>query len=51
MQPYLNRIEHAIVPDNSIDGAYDQALAEVDYVIHIAGAWPLPVRFLRFDVG
>ncbi|KAF1834926.1 3-beta hydroxysteroid dehydrogenase/isomerase family protein [Decorospora gaudefroyi] len=41
-QPYLHRIEYAIVPDNTVLGAYDDALAGVKYVVHIAGAWPLP---------
>lgn len=43
VHPYLNQVEYAIVPDNAAEGAYDGALQDVDYVIHIAGAWPLPV--------
>jgi hypothetical protein len=42
VQPYLHLIEYAIVPDNAVDGAYDEAVAGADYVVHIAGAWPLP---------
>ncbi|KZM23558.1 uncharacterized protein EKO05_0011230 [Ascochyta rabiei] len=42
VQPYLDRLEFAIVPDNAIEGAYDEAFADVDYVVHIAGVWPLP---------
>lgn len=42
MQPYLNRLDFAIVPDNAVEGAYNEAFAGVDYVVHIAGVWPLP---------
>lgn len=46
VQTYLDRdrLEHAIVPDNTAEGAYDKALAGVQYVVHVAGAWPMPVR-------
>jgi nucleoside-diphosphate-sugar epimerase len=30
------------VPDNTAPNAYDATLSGVDYVVHIAGAWPLP---------
>ncbi|KAJ4340936.1 hypothetical protein N0V95_007368 [Ascochyta clinopodiicola] len=42
VQPYLDHLEFAIVPDNAIDGAYDEAFANVSYVVHVAGVWPLP---------
>jgi hypothetical protein len=42
IQPYIHLLSYAIVPDNTIPNAYDEALAGVDYVIHIAGAWPMP---------
>jgi hypothetical protein len=42
VQPYLHLIEHAIVPDNAVEGAYDEAISGADYVVHIAGAWPMP---------
>ncbi|XPS80589.1 hypothetical protein M3J07_012565 [Ascochyta lentis] len=42
VQPHLDRLQFAIVPDNAIDGAYDQAFLDVKYVVHIAGVWPLP---------
>jgi nucleoside-diphosphate-sugar epimerase len=44
VQPYLNLnlIEYAIVPDNTVQDAYDEPLVGVDYVVHIAGAWPMP---------
>jgi hypothetical protein len=44
VQEYLGRLEHAVVPDNAAEGAYDDALAGTEYVVHIAGAWPMPVR-------
>lgn len=31
-----------MVPDNAVDGAYDEAFADAKYVVHIAGVWPLP---------
>lgn len=42
VQPYLDRLEFAVVPDNAIEGAYEEAFADVEYVVHIAGVWPLP---------
>ena len=42
VQEYLHLVEYAIVPDNTIAGAYDEAISGADYVVHIAGAWPLP---------
>lgn len=47
LQPYLSRLSHALVPDNAIPGAYDDALFGAIYVVHIAGVWPLPVRIVR----
>ncbi|KAG9189194.1 eukaryotic sulfide quinone oxidoreductase [Alternaria panax] len=41
VQPYLHLIEYAIVSDNAVAGAYDEAVAGADYVVHIAGAWPM----------
>jgi nucleoside-diphosphate-sugar epimerase len=43
VQQYLNRLERAIVPDNAAENAYDEALAGAKYVVHVAGAWPMPV--------
>ena len=43
VQWYLEQLEHTIVPDNTVDGAYNAALTGADYVIHTAGVWPLPV--------
>ncbi|KAH7076007.1 hypothetical protein FB567DRAFT_150813 [Paraphoma chrysanthemicola] len=42
VQAYSDRLEHAVVRDNAAKGAYLNALAGVKYVIHIAGAWPMP---------
>ncbi|KAH9866793.1 hypothetical protein J1614_008486 [Plenodomus biglobosus] len=42
VQQYSDRIEYAIVPDNARPGAYDEAVAGAQYVVHIAGAWPMP---------
>ncbi|KAL6704882.1 hypothetical protein ACN47E_007565 [Coniothyrium glycines] len=42
VQQFLDRITFAIVRNNTADGAYDSAIAGVDYVVHTAGSWPLP---------
>jgi nucleoside-diphosphate-sugar epimerase len=42
LKPYTDRVEFALVPDNTASGAYDAALAGVQYVVHIAGVWPKP---------
>ncbi|KAH6852389.1 NAD(P)-binding protein [Alternaria alternata] len=42
VQPYLDLVEYAVVPNNAAEGAYDEAVAGADYVVHIAGAWPMP---------
>ncbi|EUC40092.1 hypothetical protein COCMIDRAFT_109675 [Bipolaris oryzae ATCC 44560] len=42
VQLYLGLLEFCIVLDNAIDGAYDEAVAGADYVVHVAGVWPLP---------
>jgi hypothetical protein len=42
IQPYLHLLSYFIVPDNTLPNGYDEALAGADYVIHIAGAWPMP---------
>lgn len=43
VQQFLDRITFVLVPNNDTDGAYDDAVAGADYVLHIAGAWPMPV--------
>jgi hypothetical protein len=43
VQQYLDHLDFALVPDNTVEGAYDEALVDAKYVVHIAGAWPMPV--------
>lgn len=43
VQQFLDRIECAIVPDNTIDGAYNEVVVGSSFIVHIAGAWPMPV--------
>jgi uncharacterized protein YbjT (DUF2867 family) len=38
-----SRVEFAVVPDNTVPGAYDEALKGVRFVVHVAGVWPMPV--------
>ena len=38
-----DRIQYAVVPDNTVPHAYDEAIAGASYVVHIAGVWPMPV--------
>jgi nucleoside-diphosphate-sugar epimerase len=42
VQPHLHDLEYAVVPDNAVEGAYDEAFANARYVVHIAGVWPTP---------
>ncbi|KAF2198788.1 3-beta hydroxysteroid dehydrogenase/isomerase family protein [Delitschia confertaspora ATCC 74209] len=42
LQHFQDRLEFAIVPDNTVPRAYDEILRGVQYVIHIAGVWPMP---------
>lgn len=42
VQPHLDNLEYAVVPDNAVEGAYDEAFLAAKYVVHIAGVWPLP---------
>jgi hypothetical protein len=44
VQEHLDRLEYSIVVDNAAENAYDEALTGAKYVVHIAGAWPLPVN-------
>lgn len=44
LQEFEGKIEYAIVPNNTVPGAYDKALENAKYVVHIAGVWPTPVR-------
>jgi len=42
LQQYADRVEFAVVTDNTASGSYDAALAGARYVVHIAGVWPKP---------
>jgi nucleoside-diphosphate-sugar epimerase len=42
LQQYADRVEFAIVTDNTASGSYDAALSGTHYVVHIAGVWPKP---------
>ncbi|KAF2106871.1 hypothetical protein BDV96DRAFT_590122 [Lophiotrema nucula] len=42
LKKFADKVEYAIVPDNTLPGAYDKALKEVDFVVHVAGVWPKP---------
>jgi nucleoside-diphosphate-sugar epimerase len=41
-QPYLSQLTHAVVPDIEKSGAFDEAVKDVDYIIHIASPIPRP---------
>ncbi|KAF2277951.1 NAD(P)-binding protein [Westerdykella ornata] len=42
LQQFVDRVDFAVVPDNTAPGAYDEALQGAKYVIHVAGVWPKP---------
>ncbi|KAF2677841.1 NAD(P)-binding protein [Lentithecium fluviatile CBS 122367] len=42
LQQFAELVEYAVVPDNTMKGAYDAALIDATYVVHIAGVWPKP---------
>ncbi|OAL37396.1 hypothetical protein AYO20_03245 [Fonsecaea nubica] len=41
-EPYLNQLSFSIVPDIEKDGAFDQAVKDVDYVVHVASPLARP---------
>jgi hypothetical protein len=49
MKQFAGEIEYAIVPDNTVPGAYNKALEGAKYVIHIAGVWPQPVGYRHLE--
>lgn len=49
-QRYSECIEYAIVSDNAAPGAYDEAVAGAHYIVHIAGAWPVPTLHPEHDI-
>jgi len=43
IQPFLDQLSFTIVPDITLDGAFDAVLNEVTYVLHIASPPPSAV--------
>ncbi len=43
VQGYLDKLEFVIVPDILADGAYDEAVKGVDYILHVASPISFPV--------
>jgi len=41
-QPYLDQLSFIIVPDITKDGAFDEAVQDVDYIVHLASPLALP---------
>ncbi|KAL9599689.1 MAG: hypothetical protein Q9219_003677 [cf. Caloplaca sp. 3 TL-2023] len=41
-QPYLDKIEFALVEDITLEGAFDEALRDVSFIIHAASPIPAP---------
>lgn len=48
IKPYLGSIEFVEVPDFLADGAFDEAVRDVDYILHLAS--PIPTPELAADV-
>ncbi|KIW14443.1 hypothetical protein PV08_07227 [Exophiala spinifera] len=44
LEPYLGALEFAIVPDISLDGAYDEAIEDASYVYHLASPLAVPAN-------
>ncbi|OPB45484.1 reductase [Trichoderma guizhouense] len=40
--PYVSQIEHIVVPDITVPGAYDEAVKGVKYVVHVASPFSSP---------
>jgi nucleoside-diphosphate-sugar epimerase len=40
--PYASQLEHIIVPDITISGAYDDAVKGVKYIVHLASPFAAP---------
>jgi nucleoside-diphosphate-sugar epimerase len=47
IRPFLDQLSFVIVPDITVDGAFDAALKDVTYVLHIASPLPAPVSNLK----
>jgi nucleoside-diphosphate-sugar epimerase len=46
IQPFLDRLSFAVVPDITVDGAFGASLKDVTYVLHVASPLPSPVSHL-----
>lgn len=42
IQPYLSALSFAVVPDITTPGAFDEAVKDVDYIIHLASPLAVP---------
>ena len=49
VQPYLDNLSFVIVPDITVDGAFDEALKDVVYVLHHASPLARPVRAISIE--
>lgn len=49
-QPYLDQLSFVIVPNIEIDGAFDEAVKGVDYVVHVASPLGKDVKDLEADM-
>ena len=49
LKPYLDDVEFVHVPDITAQGAYDESIKDVDYVIHVAS--PIYSGFGADEVG
>lgn len=43
IKPYADKLEGVVVPDITVDGAFDEALRDVVGVLHLASPLPKPV--------
>jgi nucleoside-diphosphate-sugar epimerase len=43
IKPYLDHLSFTIVPDITVDHAFDDALKDITYVLHVASPLPSPV--------
>jgi nucleoside-diphosphate-sugar epimerase len=50
VQPYLDNLSFIIVPDITADGAFDEALKDVEKVIHIASPLARPSEDYEADI-
>jgi nucleoside-diphosphate-sugar epimerase len=50
LQPYASSIEFAIIPDMSVESAFDDAVKGARYIIHIASPLPKPSSDLKATI-